>query len=466
MLSNPLFILFLILFLLFFLYSLKHEEYIPGVIFFVFASLGAVLKLTNLGEIGMLKAVLLFFPAIVLFYKNVSTSTKLPITGMALLFSYLVAIYISGSVNHVPIGNYRSEIGLLIMAVVISMSPNKMETLRNLTIAIFLWGLINAIIVISARLGMGWGDLVLFNKGGRSIGLTGHSTFMGAYFSIALIAVQMLFIQQSNKTIKLVLFSCGMLIMLGLLSTVARGAFIGWLVGFLYIQYRMQGMKLGSLVGIIVSVFIGIGVASMVGLDQLLLDRFTGLEKDSSAQARLPLLLSSLETISKNLFLGTGVGWFDAKMLLQSHNTFMQVLVESGVIGFILFMIILWKGGWNLLNRSKSESNMGFSQEKILNTEDVTHTGSNSVANSTSGVFLRATKLVEENKQNVSSATVTLKSADSNARSKVVISDTVPYYTGLVAMLGAILLNGLTHSFDFFLPYWTLLGVGFMRIKK
>jgi len=440
-LLNPYFIFLLVIFLSVFIYVVKHEEYIPGFIFFVFASLGAVLQISNLGQVGLLKAVLLLFLAAVLISKKMKKVERLPLFGMSILFVYLLTIYISGTINNIPLSDYRAELGLIVMAMVIALSPNRADTFKAIMIGVFLWGLINAIVVVLAKLGFRWGGLVLFNEGGRAIGLSRHSTFMGAYFSIALVAAQILFIQARLKLVKVILFGCGLLIMLGLLATIARGAFIGWLAAFLYIQYRIQGMKVGSVVGIFAAAIIGIAAASMLGLDQLLLDRFTGMEKDSSAQARLPLLLASLETVANHLFLGAGIGWKDTSMNLQSHNMFMQVLVESGVVGFIIFMFILWKAGWSLLRRSNSTIVVNSNTESPVDSQQ---------------------NKIDTNNQPVYSG-VTLRKPVVKLSKETVDTGVRQYYVGLVAMLGAILLNSLTHSFDFFLPIWVLIGVGFMR---
>ncbi|HFD32678.1 MAG TPA: hypothetical protein ENJ28_08255 [Gammaproteobacteria bacterium] len=460
-LQNPFFVFLLLILLSVFTYVIKHTEYIPGFVFFLFASLGAVLQLTNIGQIGLLRAILLLVLFGVLFHKNLKKGVSLPIGGILLVLSYLLSVYVSGSINDIPFSSYRSEVGLLIMAIVVSVAPNKKETLRILTIAILLWGLINAFAIITAKLGIGWGKLVLFNNGGRAIGLSRHSTFMGAYFSIALVAAQILFLQANLKITKVVMFASGMLIMLGLLATIARGAFIGWLAAFLFVQYRIQGMKVSSIVGVFLIAIMAISVASLLGLDQLLLDRFTGIEKDTSAQARIPLLLSSLNTFSKNPVFGTGIGWEDVKLQLESHNMIIQVLVEEGLIGFILFMFILWKAGWSLLVRSNAGKAVNIMSAPI----DAPKPEEVSSKRLSSGVILkRSQRSVLTNNDGVETAGVDL-SRESELLQKTK-TDLVVYYTGLVAMLGAILLNSLTHSFDFFMPLWMLIGVGFMRTSK
>ena len=460
LLQNPYFLTLIIVFFALFVYVIVCEEYIPAFIFIVFASLSIVLKLSDLGAIGLLKAVLLMFLFGTLVYKNLKKGLSMPVGGIGLIVIYILSVYISGEVNNVPFVNYRSEIGLLIMAIVISLAPNNMKTLNMLSIVIFFWGLANAFVVITAKLGIGWGGLEVFNQGGRAIGLTGHSTTMGAYFSISLIAAQVLFIKEQKKTLKMILLISGVLLMLGLLSTIARGAFVGWLVAFLFIQYRVQGMKLSSVFGILAISIVGFFVASMLGLDQMLLDRFTGMEKDSSAQARIPLLLASLETLSKHLFLGTGVGWVDVKMLLQSHNMFMQVLVETGVIGFCLFMSILWKTGWGLLRRSKTLAAVSTGQSVFSEKSNESYSGVST------GDLLRQSENLSDVRRTSFKSVGLLR----DTVKKELVPQGDPnlsiYYIGFVAMLGAILLNGITHSFDYFMPFWILVGVAFMKWRK
>lgn len=445
-LQNPFFIIILIILFSVFAYVVKHEEYIPGFVYFLFASLGAVLQMTSLGQIGLLRALILVFLFGVLLSKNMRTGKNIPIANLLLIAAYAVSVYISGTLNDIPFKDYRSEVGLLIMAMVVSLSPSTKQTLRILTIAIMLWGLINAVVIIAAKLGIHISRMPVFNDGGRAIGLSRHSTFMGAYFSISLVALQILYIESKSKFVRLSLFFIGILIMLGLLATIARGAFIGWLVAFLFVQYRLQGMKVGSIVGILVAALIGLVAASLLGLDQQLVDRFTGIEKDNSAQARIPLLLSSFNTFSMNPIFGTGVGWEDVSMQLESHNMIIQVLVEAGMVGFILFVTLLWRGGWSLLMRSNIKKEVKIDRQIQSHSHSQSETTIDAQEKKYSSVMLRTTP------QKI----VSTGSA----------SETVTYHTGLVAMLGAILLNSLTHSFDFFMPFWMLVAVGLMKAKQ
>ena len=89
---------------------------------------------------------------------------------------------------------------------------------------------------------------------------------------------------------------------------------------------------------------------------------------------------------------------------LEAHNTYMQVLMESGIIGFVVFMLLLWKA--------------------------------------IQGLRRRATK-----RRTATDPTASAYSA---------------YYVGLLGSLGAILIDGGAHVFYFMMPLWLILGFAFM----
>lgn len=401
-LQNPLFAVFVLVLVGVLAYVVTHDENIPAFIFLLFAALGAIVTMTGLGQISLLRMVLLPLLIVLLFAKSIRGGRRLPVLSTVLIIAYMVVVYISGTLNNIPFGDYRGELGVLLVAVVVSLAPNQPETFRKLTVAIAIWGLVNALVVFSTWLGVGWGGVYgsVFNEGGRAVGLMRHSTFMSIYFAIALLAIQVMYLQTTSKLLGVIYLGIGLAIFLGMLNALSRGAVAGWLAGFLFIQYRLRGLRLSSVVGIAALGAIAIGLSALVNLDDLMLGRFQNMEDDNSAQARLPLLNAAINAVWESPFFGSGVGWEFAEMRLEAHNMFMQVLVEAGIIGFLFFIVLTWKGGWSLLKGSRLKANAS--------------------------------------------------------------EESAAYKTGLAAMLGAILVDSLTHSFDYFMPFWLLLGVGFI----
>ncbi|TCK19470.1 O-antigen ligase [Thiogranum longum] len=401
-LQNPIFPVFILIIVLMIGYASYRAEILPGFIFFLFASMGAFLQITGIGQIGLFRAFLTPVLVAILVAIRIRERQRLPFFYWSLILLYMFIVYISGTLNGIPFANYRGDVGMLLLAMLVSLAPVKESTYRYFMLSVALWGLINMGAVMSGWMGLNifgsYGSL--FNEGGRAVGLMRHSTMMGIYFAISVIAAQVLFYQAMTRFGKIIWFIAGSLLFLGLLSSLSRGALAGWLVGFLFIQYKLRGMSMRAVLGITLTGAILVGVASFIGLGEEVAGRFTDMDEDISAQARIPLIISSFETWAESPVLGRGVGWKDKSLHLQSHNTYFQVLVESGAVGFIAFMTLMWVG--------------------------------------LRGVFKR------------------LKPSKKNTEGIVI------YNTGIAAMLITILLDGLTHSFDFVLPYWILLGFGFM----
>lgn len=196
------------------------------------------------------------------------------------------------------------------------------------------------------------------------------------------------------------LFILGAGLAVGLLGTLSRGAFAGWVVSFLFIQYRLQGIKVGSIIGVCVLSGVVLGISSFLNLDDLMLGRFTSMSVDPSAKDRIPLLEMGKRLFYSNPLLGVGLGQ-GGRAHLEAHNTYMQVLMENGVIGFILFSTVVWKGI------------RGLRKSAVAGT-----------------------------------------SAAPNPAAA--------YYIGLLGSMAAILLDAVTHVFDYLMPLWLILGIGFM----
>ena len=189
---------------------------------------------------------------------------------------------------------------------------------------------------------------------------------------------------------------------LGLIGTLSRGALAGWLVSFLFIQYKLRRLSFGNLVGIATAGAIVIGISSFMNLDELMVGRFTTMEDDPSAQARLPLIEMGMRLLKTSLLFGTGLGQ-GGGLHLEAHNTYMQVLMETGVIGFTVFCLLLWRG---------------------------------------------------------------IRGMKAHIRVNVAAGDASLYYLGLLGSFIAILINGVSHVFDYLVPLWLIMGMGFVVARK
>lgn len=171
-------------------------------------------------------------------------------------------------------------------------------------------------------------------------------------------------------------------------------------MSFLYIQYRFRGLNIKNFIVVIVFIIIVLGLLSLLNLDDIMLTRFTGMKRDPSALNRLPLLELGKQLFNRDPLFGVGLAQ-GGKVHLEAHNTFMQVLMENGIIGFTFYCLVLWRGVHGLRKRA--------------------------------------------------------------GKGKVAIDNPMMgYYVGLFGTIGSILFNALFHVFDYLMPFWLILGIGFM----
>lgn len=136
------------------------------------------------------------------------------------------------------------------------------------------------------------------------------------------------------------------LILVGIALSGTRTALIGSAVGVMFGLASLSRLKLW----VRVAVFVVITGGSFYALTNLQADRTlerfstTGSELASGdLNGRLQLWSQGLEAFSETPLLGIGANMYRTinREYKVAHNTFISVLVETGVVGFALFMLLL-----------------------------------------------------------------------------------------------------------------------------
>lgn len=399
--NNPLFILLLAILVGSIIYVILRPEAIPAFLFLLLSALDVFLNdATNIQKVPFLRAVLLPGLMVVLLFRKMQSGEKMPLAGFVWVMSYATFVIISCLINGADINKYRSGLVILLIPLVVALCPNKEKTVKYLTIAFAVWGLANFLTILATWAGLGWARVLVTDVGDiRPCGLMRHSTIMGMYFVISLNAVHVLFFRAGTRFRRLLLLALGACLALGLVATVSVAAFGSWVVSFLFIQYRLRGIRLSTLIGIGSCAVVILGLIALLNLGALQ-ERLTSLSTDGSAHARVPLLQMGMKLFLSSPLVGVSLGQ-GGRLSLVAHNTYMQVLMENGIIGFLLFAVVLWKGVRGLRRR------IGPGDPAALSPE-------------------------------------------------------AAYYVGLVCTVVAILVDGLAHSNDYLMPLWLILGLGFM----
>ncbi len=154
-----------------------------------------------------------------------------------------------------------------------------------------------------------------------------------------------------NKIAGPVFYSGILAIILAILFTLSRGAYVALLMTtFILICYRLFNkkevqMKVFGLLYIVLSML----VIFLLSFSPFM-ERFTDifLAQDTSRQHRIELWRKSLMVIKENPFFGVGLGNLpiyiepdkNLRAPVNAHNTYLEIWAELGLVGFVLFILI------------------------------------------------------------------------------------------------------------------------------
>ncbi len=192
---------------------------------------------------------------------------------------------------------------------------------------------------------------------GRIASTFGVSNMLGV-FLVMVMPFALAFVFSAEKPVTKLLSVASFAIMgVCLLYTWSRGAWLGFGISFilfimLYSHYVLPLIIPGGLAGIAL-IWDKIGGS---GLMNNLLSRFTSIASmsDTSSVYRLGIWRSSLGVIKENLFTGIGVGneafrtvyirfaESGIEAVSHSHNLFFQILIETGIMGIIVFFAVIF----------------------------------------------------------------------------------------------------------------------------
>lgn len=162
----------------------------------------------------------------------------------------------------------------------------------------------------------------------------------------------------------------------GIIVTYSRSAWVGAIVMFLIITWYYRNVRLYAYLGIILAlILIAFPQISLtlISAAQRFLDITAGASDDSS-RIRLVLGLAAINMFVDSYFLGVGFRGYIAHFteyyslqetlgVYEPHNIFYTILAELGIVGFTIYLIILFKIGYTAWrNIGLAETN----SEKII----------------------------------------------------------------------------------------------------
>ncbi|WP_461246932.1 O-antigen ligase family protein [Treponema sp. R6D11] len=193
-----------------------------------------------------------------------------------------------------------------------------------------------------------WTDATMFGALGKRIYSTlENPNVLGEYLLLAIPITFSLVWILKNKYAKLLFLACTGIQAICILFTGSRGCWLALLFGmFIYALFVDRRLLWLGIIGLALAPFL---------LPQSIINRFMSIGdiKDSSTSYRVAIWLSTIAMLKDFWHTGLGYGianfgrmipfymYSKIKMIEHSHNLYLQILCEIGIVGLIAFLSIL-----------------------------------------------------------------------------------------------------------------------------
>jgi len=168
---------------------------------------------------------------------------------------------------------------------------------------------------------------------------TASANEVGSFFSLYTLFMIGIALCTDNKKLKFSLFGLSLFFLAPMLMSFSRGSWLGF--AFAIVMYSLRKNK-KLLIGFIVVVLLLLQV-----LPSSIVDRGGSIE-DESAQGRLGLWGEAISAMTNPAYFVFGIGFLQASSYIgmDAHNAYIRVMIESGVPGLLLLLLLfyfIWK---------------------------------------------------------------------------------------------------------------------------
>ena len=181
---------------------------------------------------------------------------------------------------------------------------------------------------------------------GRGDGIFGNTNDMALHMVTTLpIAIALLF-NSRRFGLKLLYGLSALLILIALVLSYSRGAFIGLLVSLIFMGLKLgRNHRFGIALGILLAGAVFLVIAPGYGI-RILSIFIPSLDPLGSADARRGELFRSLYIAVRHPFFGIGMGNYASQMSLRglvTHNAYTQVASEMGLAALVCYVMFIVK---------------------------------------------------------------------------------------------------------------------------
>lgn len=202
-------------------------------------------------------------------------------------------------------------------------------------------------------------DQLRFNNGTfMSLGSNELAAFYATYTFI-LIGLALV---EKNRRNKWILFACIAMNLYSLLYSFSRGAYLSVMIGIVVFCWFNRKIKL---ISIVLTLVFGLLISGVDIFPKAVTERFNSafVEEENleeSAKSRIILWSIAMDKFKSSPLVGVGYGNFKKmnEFGLDTHNYYVKLLVEGGVVSFLSFIPIIFvsmRNGLKLLRKSDDE---------------------------------------------------------------------------------------------------------------
>lgn len=331
---------------------LMRNQYAGAAILAVFFFMPAMINLIFQGKhIPTGQLLLLFFGPILLLMYGIRRLPMVP-SHLLFVFLYIIAVIITIYWNGLPFWSFKSALLPMIFAIMLYFAIVDLRSMR------FLIGVFLAFVVISTTVaGLQYAGLSQFylrsqeiemEAGAfgafvRGVGLAEHFSQTGLYCAAALPLSFMGFVGSNRKIKRLIWAVPGLFALAGITFTTLRAALIGGVAGVLVVLWFWDKRKLipYMAVSFMMAFLLVVAVPVLRTSTMALVEHSTTL--DGSAMSRPVLAARAIDLWTQSPVFGKGPRAFSRTTghVGDAHNTYLNTLVEYGILGFVLFISIL-----------------------------------------------------------------------------------------------------------------------------
>jgi O-antigen ligase len=364
--SYPFLSIFATLFFLACVYLIfLFPKYIPHFLLSVYSTLSLFYALTNLPVLPLTTLFILLFGPVVLWNTSFLTVRRLWPIGL-----YLGAVVFSNVLNNIGLWEYKSIFIPIIITGLCYLSLCEKYTEQRVTLFIYIligWALLNTVLSI---LQLTEGGSYYFLSAGqayeignitRGYGLIGMATQLGIVYCIAIPFITTLALANAKRRWLFIFLL--LLNVIGLIISFSRGAILGTYLSIFFVLFLLKDKKRLKIY-VVVTLFV---ILSYSAITLLFPDQYTIFfqGKDSSAMSRPMLVQTGIKMFQEKPIFGFGLGGYTENTIrygylktIEAHNTFIEVLVEYGIVGLSAFFFAIFlsiKGYLRYIRNGKSE---------------------------------------------------------------------------------------------------------------